>query len=228
MLAELRHPGIVRYVAHGVTPAHQPYLVMEWLEGEDLSQRLERGRLAVDETLILLRQVADGLAVAHARGVIHRDLKPSNLFLPAGSLERVKVLDFGIAKPADALRSSKARAGAMVGTPGYMAPEQARGEDDVDTRADIFALGCVAFECLTGRRAFEGEHAMAVFAQILLEDVPRVRSLVRQVPRVLDTLVQRMLSKDPAERPATQPSWPRRSRSAPAPWPSPVSHPRRL
>jgi tetratricopeptide (TPR) repeat protein len=201
ILAELRHPGIVRYVAHGMTPAQRPYLVMEWLDGEDLSQRLARGRLEIGETLSLLGGVAEALGAAHARGVIHRDLKPSNLFLPDGSIERVKILDFGVARAGDLTRRTQTGAGAIHGTPGYMAPEQARGEADVDARADVFALACVAFECLTGRRAFEGEHAMAVFAKILLEDVPRIADVLPGVPPALDALLQRMLSKDRAHRP---------------------------
>jgi tetratricopeptide (TPR) repeat protein len=202
ILAELRHPGIVRYVAHGLTPAQHPYLVMEWLEGEELQKRLARGRLGVEQTLALLSQVAGALATAHARGVIHRDIKPSNLFLPGCSLDAVKLLDFGIARPgADAMRRTHTHSGSMVGTPGYMAPEQARGEEDVDARADVFALGCVAFECLTGRRAFDGEHAMAVFAKILLEDIPRIADFAPDVPADVDALVHRMLSKERAERP---------------------------
>ena len=198
VLSDLRHPGIVRYVSHGLTPSQELYLVMEWLEGEDLSQRLARGTLDVAETTALLRGVADALAAAHARSVVHRDIKPSNLFLPGSSIKGVKILDFGVARAGAATRT---RAGGMVGTPGYMAPEQARGEEEVDARADVFALGCVAFECLTGRRAFEAEHVMAVLAKILLEEVPPVSDLAPDVPPDLDDLVRRMVAKDPAGRP---------------------------
>src|SRR5262249_25206847 len=115
-----------------------------------------------------------------------------------GSIEGVKILDFGVARAGVTTRT---RAGAMVGTPGYMAPEQARGEEEVDARADIFALGCVAFECLTGRRAFEADHVMAVLAKILLENVPRISDVLGDMPPDLDELVRRMVSKDAAERP---------------------------
>src|SRR5262245_12750307 len=98
VLAELSHPAIVRYVAHGVAPSGEPYLAMEWLDGEDLSKRLKRGRLTVDETVALGRRVAHALAAAHERSVVHRDLKPGNLFLSGRDLECVKVLDFGIAR----------------------------------------------------------------------------------------------------------------------------------
>jgi tetratricopeptide (TPR) repeat protein len=198
VLGQMRHPGIVRYVAHGVTPAEEIYLVMEWLDGEDLANRLERGALSTEDTVTLLRGVVEALGVAHTRGVVHRDLKPSNLFLPNGSLREVKLLDFGVARVSGATRSHP---GGMVGTPGYMAPEQARGEEDVDARADVFALGCVVFECLTGRRAFDAEHVMAVLAKILIDDVPRVSLVLPDVPSDLDDLVRRMVSKDPAERP---------------------------
>jgi len=199
VLAQLRHPGIVRYVAHGVTPSDEIYLVMEWLDGEDLAQRLERGAMSTEDTVTLLKAVAEALGVAHTRGVVHRDLKPSNLFLPGASVRDVKILDFGVAHVAGVTHS---RPGGMVGTPGYMAPEQARGEQGVDARADVFALGCVVFECLTGRRAFDAEHVMAVLAKILIDEVPRVSVVLPDVPSHLDDLVRRMVSKDPAERPS--------------------------
>src|SRR5579859_3304554 len=198
VLSELRHPGIVRYVAHGVTPSEELYLAMEWLEGEDLSKRLERGPLGIDETVALLRGAVEALAVAHARDIVHRDIKPANLFLPGGVIDDVKILDFGVARVGDVTRT---RAGGMVGTPGYMSPEQARGDQDADARCDVFALGCVAFECLTGRRAFEADHVMAVLAKILLDEVPRVSDLLPEVPSALDALVRRMVSKDREDRP---------------------------
>ncbi|MET0592725.1 MAG: AAA family ATPase, partial [Polyangiaceae bacterium] len=119
-------------------------------------------------------------------------------FLAGGSLRDVKVLDFGVARISGGTRTDP---GGMVGTPGYMAPEQARGEEDVGPSADMFALGCVAFECLTGRRAFDAEHVMAVLAKILIDDVPRVSTVLPDVSPELDDLVWRMVAKDPAERP---------------------------
>ena len=155
VLAELRHPAIVRYVAHGIIGhGKRAYLAMEWLEGEDLSVRLARQGLDVKEGLLLAIRVAEALAVAHARGITHRDIKPSNLFLPDGDLARVKVLDFGIARLGLAA-VTMTQTGIMVGTPGYMSPEQARGDPLVDGRADVFALGCVLFECITGKRVFK-------------------------------------------------------------------------
>jgi eukaryotic-like serine/threonine-protein kinase len=200
VLSELKHPAIVRYITHGMTGDHEPYLAMEWLEGEDLADRIQRERLSLSESIDLARSVAQALEQAHFRGVVHRDVKPSNIFLVDEDIAQVKLLDFGVARIA-ALTGST-RAGAMVGTPGYMAPEQARGAKDLDARADIFSLGCVLFECLTARPPFFGEHVMAVLAKILLEDAPRVRELRSEVPSGLDALVASMLSKDPKARPA--------------------------
>ncbi|HTN85840.1 MAG TPA: protein kinase, partial [Sorangium sp.] len=199
VLSELRHPAVVQFVAHGETPQGEPYLAMEWLEGEDLRARLARGMLGVDESVALAARVAGALATAHARGVVHRDLKPSNLFLPGGEAALVKVLDFGIAHLGDVTRLT--RTGAILGTPGYMAPEQAGGACELDARVDVFALGCVLFECLTGAPAFDGEHLMAVLAKICCEQPPRVGALRAGVPRALDQLVARMLAKEPDSRP---------------------------
>jgi serine/threonine protein kinase len=141
-LATLRHPAIVRYVAHGVSADGQHYLAMEWLEGEDLHARLEReGRLGVSESLALVGRIAGAVGAAHARGMVHRDLKPGNIFLVGGQIGRAKLLDFGIARLG--LAAPVTRAGQWVGTPGYMAPEQVREGATVDARADVFALGCV-------------------------------------------------------------------------------------
>jgi hypothetical protein len=200
VLAGLDHPGIVRYGTHGVTKAGEPYLAMEWLDGENLAGRLKRGRLTVDETLTLATQVAAALGAAHARGVVHRDLKPSNLFLVARDIGQVKVLDFGIAQLGGAARMTKT--GALVGTPGYMAPEQARSEGSLTPAADIFALGCVLFEALAGRPAFEGPNAMAILAKLVFGEAPRLEAHCPDTPPALAALIARMVAKDPAGRPA--------------------------
>lgn len=201
VLAELHHPLIVRYVMHGVTAANQPYLVMEWLDGESLEQRLRWKRLGLHESLELLRCVASALAAAHERGVVHRDIKPSNIFLERGEIGRAKLLDFGIALFGERVTMWTQSRG-IIGTPGYMAPEQARGEaEDVGTRADVFSLGAVLFECLTGRPAFQGAHVAALLAKVLWDDAPRIRELAPEAPEALDALVARMLAKDPMERP---------------------------
>jgi eukaryotic-like serine/threonine-protein kinase len=200
LLSELQHPGIVRYISHGAMPSGELFLVMEWLEGEDLKGLLERGSLTAAESITLATRIAEALGVAHARGIVHRDLKPSNLFLPAGRIEQVKLLDFGIAHKEGLAQLTQT--GTMIGTPGYVAPEQARNHGRSDARADVFALGCVLFQCLTGTPAFEGDSAIAILGKILFGDAPRVSELWADVPEDLDALVARMLSKDPALRPA--------------------------
>ncbi|MDC0743263.1 serine/threonine-protein kinase [Polyangium mundeleinium] len=198
VLAGLDHPGIVRYVAHGVTGAGEPFLAMEWLAGEDLGARLARGRLTVEESVAVVRAAASALATAHARGVVHRDIKPSNVFLVDGALGRVKLLDFGLARMP--LSPRLTRTGVVLGTPSYMAPEQARGSATLDARVDVFALGAVLFECLTGQPAFQGEHVMAILAKVLLEDPPPLRKIRPEVSVRLEALVACMLAKDPADR----------------------------
>ena len=199
VLADLSHPGIVRYVAHGMTGSNESYLAMEWLEGETLLERLSRGPLSVEDSIALTSRISQALAAAHVRGIVHHDLKPSNLLLVNDEIERVKVLDFGIAKLRDA--TSMTRTGMLIGTPGYMAPEQARTGDPIDARADVFALGCVLFECLAGAPAFTGDHLMAVLAKVLFQEAPHVRELRPDVPAALAALLDRMLAKDAAARP---------------------------
>src|SRR5262249_30997361 len=159
----------------------------------DLAVRLGRGPLTIDETIALGRRAAHALGAAHARGVVHRDIKPSNLFLPGGSIERLKVIDFGIAHAANELRTTLS--GVVMGTPSHMAPEQARGTYDVDGRADLFSLGCVLFKCLTGRPPFDGRHAMAILAKVLFEDTPQLCVLRPDLPLAFEDLILRMLAK---------------------------------
>lgn len=201
LLAELMHPGVVRYVGHGVLPDGELYLAMEWLEGEDLSARLIRPQLmSIADAVRLATVVAGALGAAHARGIVHRDVKPSNIFLVEGRVEQAKLLDFGIARLGYG-RTLATRTGTLLGTPGYMAPEQAQGLKEIDASADIFSLGAVLFECLTGRPAFTAEHMMATLSRILFESTPRVSTVRSDVPPALDMLVASMLAKDPAARP---------------------------
>jgi serine/threonine protein kinase len=199
LLAELESPEIVRYVAHGTTHTGDAYLAMEWLEGEDLADRLDRGTLSISEALEVTRAVARGLAVAHARGVVHRDVKPSNVFLVDGDPSRAKVLDFGVSVATRSARRLTAF-GLTIGTLGYMAPEQAYAGNTIDARADVFALGCVLFECLTGRGAFDGASDVEIIARSIAEEAPSVADLRPGVPAELVALVARMLTKDPEDR----------------------------
>ncbi len=201
LLARLDHPAIVRYVDHGITGSGARFMAMEWLQGEDLSERLKERGLSVEESLTLIRRVAGALSAAHDQGIIHRDIKPSNLFLAEGEPSRVKVLDFGIARPTLASQAMT-RTGALVGTLSYMAPEQARGDRGVDSRLDVFALGTVLYECLAGEQAFAGTQAVGVLAKILFNEIPRVRDVRPDLPRGLDSLVARLMAKDPQQRPA--------------------------
>ena len=206
-LASLNHPRIAHI--HGLEEAGGArFLVMELVEGEDLSQRISRGAIPIDEALKIAAQIAEALAAAHDQGIIHRDLKPANIKLrPDGS---VKVLDFGLAKAAtassdeDVMNSptitspAMTALGVILGTAAYMSPEQARGKP-VDRRADIWALGCVVYEMLTGRRAFQGDTATDVIAAIVKSE-PAWQLLPNAVPPRIRTLLERSLRKDPAIR----------------------------
>ncbi|HJL01941.1 MAG TPA: protein kinase [Polyangiaceae bacterium LLY-WYZ-15_(1-7)] len=200
-IARLAHPRVVAYVAHGVDEEGHPWIATEWLEGVTLEDALRERRLAPRDALPLGRGVAEALAHAHARRVVHRDLKPANLFLPGGDPAAVRVLDFGVARLEDAVRLTEA--GATVGTPGYMAPEQARGDDRVGPAADLYGLGCVLWECLLGRPPFGGSHAIAVLAKVLLEELPSIADRAPGLPPALAALVNALLAKDPARRPAS-------------------------
>jgi serine/threonine protein kinase len=198
VLATVRHPNVVAYVAHGLTDQGAPYLAMEWLEGMDLAARLNAGKLSVREALTIVRHAAAGLGAAHTLGIVHRDVKPSNLFLVGGRSDDVRVIDFGVAR---APRSRLTSEGTVLGTPEYMAPEQAQGAE-LTPRVDVFALGCVLFACLTGQSPYAAADAMQSMRKLLQGAAPRLREERAEVAGALDELVARMLARDPAERPA--------------------------
>ncbi len=200
ILSTIEDEHVVRHVAHGTTDDGLPWLVMEWLEGRDLAARLAAGRLGVREAVAVCRGVARALAALHELGVVHRDLKPSNIYLEHDRVDGVKLLDFGIAHVAASTRMTAT--GALIGTAGYMAPEQAKAADAIGSRADVFALGCVLFEMLAGEHAFQGDHPMALLTKILFADPPRLSERCVDVPPALAALVDSMLAKHPAERPA--------------------------
>jgi serine/threonine protein kinase len=185
-----------------------PYLAMQLLHGESLEACLRRRRrLPPGEVLRVGRDIAEGLAAAHARGVIHRDIKPANVWLEARPGEpgasatggRVKILDFGLARAATE-DARLTRSGAVVGTPGYLAPEQAQGRS-VDERSDLFSLGCVLYRCCTGEPPFRGPNTLAILTALAVETPRPVRELNPAVPPGLSDLVRRLLAKDPAGRP---------------------------
>ncbi len=201
VLSDLVHPHIVGYRGRGVTAEGRPYLVLDWLEGATLGDRLATAIPSVDESIAMMAIIASATGHAHGRGVVHRDLKPSNVFLVGPGFDDPRVLDFGVARLLAATRMMT-RSGTAIGTPAYMAPEQARGRKDVDARADVYALGCLLFECVTGRAPFEGDDVMAVLAKVLFDEAPRIARFLPSVPEELDALVARLLAKDPADRPA--------------------------
>ncbi|WNG45682.1 protein kinase [Archangium minus] len=200
LLEGLHHPAIVSYVAHGSTEEGQRFLAMEWLDGEDLARRLLRKPLTLPEVTSLLRRATEALATAHHQGIVHRDIKPSNLFLRGGRPEDVVVLDFGLARHAVPSLMDVTGSGTVVGSPGYMAPEQASSQQEIPPAADIFSLGCVLYECLTGQPPFAAPHFAAVLAKILYAEPARLEALRPGLPLGLQVLVDRMLAKDPKRR----------------------------
>ena len=205
--ASLRSERTVRIFDVGTTESDLPFLVMERLVGESLEARLERGILPVDVALDICGQALEALSEAHTRGLVHRDLKPGNLFLTPkdDGAVAVKVLDFGIAKSLTEVDASTSDVSltaprTLLGSPLYMSPEQLRDASGVDVRADVWAMGVVLFECLTGRAPFESASVPELYAKILNEAAPSVRSLVPGVPAAVDALVARCLEKDRSAR----------------------------
>jgi serine/threonine protein kinase len=202
----IRHPGIVEIYDFGVSPDGSAYIVMELLDGHSLSDRIAQGPLSSTRAMQIARQIAGALAVAHDQGIVHRDLKPDNVFLvpdpevPGG--ERIKLLDFGIAKLVDEPGGlNRTRTGVLMGTPTYMAPEQCRGVH-VDHRADLYALGCILYECVTGRPPFRGEGVGDVLSMHMHEPPTPPRAFARVSPS-LEAVILHLLAKSPDARPAS-------------------------
>jgi hypothetical protein len=192
----VRHDNVVQIYAVEEQPL--PYLVMEYVPGQTLQQRLDQaGPLEVPDLLRIGEQIARGLAAAHAEGLIHRDVKPGNVLLESGPGQKVKITDFGLARAAD--DASLTQSGLTAGTPQYMAPEQARGEP-LDHRADLFSLGSVLYTMASGRPPFRAGVALAVLKRVS-EDTPQpIREIIPEVPQWLCDLVARLHAKAPAQR----------------------------
>ncbi len=201
---EIGSPNIVDVFAFGTLADGRHYLVMEWMRGESLRDRVASGPLPLDEVCDIGTTLARALDAAHGKGVIHRDLKPDNVFLieVPGEPPRVKLLDFGIAKLAnDEHHVERTLAGEMVGTPQYVAPEQARGVV-IDHRADIYSLGVVLYELITGQPPFQADNAAEMIAKHLIDPAPEPSLLRDETPDPLDELVTAMLAKHPSGRPS--------------------------
>src|ERR1700723_674060 len=204
-ISSVSHPSICHLYDVGAESGVS-YLVMEYLEGETLADRLMEGPLTVELLLKLALEISDGLDKAHRGGLVHRDLKPANLFLTRDG--HVKILDFGLAKSLEALNSATSgheatavganftSPGLTVGTVAYMSPEQARG-DAVDGRSDLFSLGVVLYEMATGRKAFGGSSTAVVFEAILNRDPQPVTELNARLPQAFSNILGKLMEKDP-------------------------------
>jgi serine/threonine protein kinase len=236
MAAQLSHPNIVPIYSVDEKDGFV-YFIMAYVDGETLAQRLAtRGRLGIVEARTLLRQVADALAYAHARGVIHRDIKPDNIML-AREDGRAMVTDFGIARAADDTTGTRLTAtGVAIGTPAYMSPEQCTGDRAVDGRSDLYSLGVVIYAALVGTPPFAGSNTAALLVKHLTENPRPIREVRPDVPDDLVAIIDRLLQKNPADRfqdaaslvkaldfPDSIPSAPRpQPQAAPAPSPRPL------
>ena len=216
--AALQHPHIVPVLSAGETEGEKgsaatklPFFIMPFVEGESLRARLSRGPLSVREAVSILKDVARALVYAHGRGIIHRDIKPDNILLSGGS---ATVTDFGVAKAITASREGQkpqpqnrsgtiTMVGTSIGTPAYMAPEQAAGDPNTDHRADLYALGIVGYEMLCGAPPFHGRAPQQLLAAQLTEIPSPISSRRYDVPEALATLIMRLLEKEPAKRPKT-------------------------
>jgi eukaryotic-like serine/threonine-protein kinase len=206
-VATLHHPGLVDVLDFGTSSDGRAFIVMEYLVGESLAERLDRDpRLPVPIACTIARHVANALAVAHDEGIIHRDLKPANVFLlpdpesPAGV--RAKVLDFGIAKLVRdrGQKEVHTHSGAVIGTPRYMSPEQCKNARDVDARADIYSLGCILFEMLLGVAPYDYDNWAELVSAHLHEALPKPSELDPAIPKDVETLILKMLAKKAEQR----------------------------
>src|SRR5687767_5599453 len=202
LAAGLQEPHIVPVLSAGTTTGGLPFYTMPYVAGESLRARIARGSIPIAEAVSVLRDVATALEHAHARGIVHRDIKPENILL---SGRTAVVTDFGIAKALEASQThapggTLTQAGVSLGTPAYMAPEQALG-DTMDARADLYAWGVVAYELLAGRPPFLETSAQRLIVAHVMDQPPPLASLASSAPTALVDLVMHCLAKDPADRP---------------------------
>jgi serine/threonine protein kinase len=213
--AKIDHPGIVTVFEcgtindSGTAQDGNAYIAMELLRGVSLTQHLEnKGRMRPGDAILIARQVCGALAVAHAAGIVHRDLKPDNVFLLPDPLVkggfRIKILDFGVAKLVEAKEVGvNTHSQMMLGTPKYMSPEQARSARAVDQRTDVYTLGCMLYELVTGQAPYEGPGAIDMIIQHTTAPIPSAAAIVHGLPASLDRLIMQMMAKEADERPTT-------------------------
>jgi serine/threonine protein kinase len=198
---ELQHPGVVEFRASGLTDDGRPYLVQEFLHGQDMQQALESEALTLPDVFEISQQLLDSLAAIHDVGLVHRDVKPENLYLlhdEFGGL-RTKLVDFGLVKPRQGTVQQLTGVGTAVGTPYYMSPEQAQGAD-VDARADLWSVGVLLFEALTGTFPFDHENPLVLLTQIVMHPAPSVTTRRPDLPPGLAGVIDRALTRNLADR----------------------------
>lgn len=208
ILSALRHPNIVQVIDFDHTPAGQPFLVMEYLDGGDLAQLMGTvGAMPLPRVLKIVEQIVSALSAVHRRGIVHRDLKPQNVLLVRDedfATDRVKLVDFGLSKRSEALRDLSgniSRDQTLLGTPRYMAPEQASGRiDEIDATTDQFALAAMIYEMLTGTSAFDGEHMAMLLYRIVSENPAPMRRYVPDIPEHVEAAVRRAMEKQRSDR----------------------------
>lgn len=209
----IEHPGLVDVFDCGQLPDHTAFILMEYLRGEPLGQRMKRGSLDLGTTLRIGRQIASALAATHDKGVIHRDLKPDNIMIiadpEARAGERIKILDFGIARVRADLSDSEAtrhrtQTGTLMGTPIYMSPEQCRGAGHVDERTDVYSLGVILYRMITGRPPFLADGVGELMLMHMSEPPPSLHAAAPGTPKELSSLIHQMLEKDRESRPSMQ------------------------
>jgi serine/threonine protein kinase len=196
--SELDHPAIVRQLSHGGTTFEDAHIIMEWLDGETLAARLASGPLTLLDAVTVARRAAEALSAVHRAKIAHRDVKPTNLILSNGSPARAKLIDFGIARR-DTARGMSVHSSFAGGTWAYMSPEQAMGSAELGARTDIYSLGCVLFEAITGKPAFPSDRAEAVVAKVW-RPPPSLPDFCVDLPKSLSLLVAKMLATDPLQR----------------------------
>ncbi|MDY3562825.1 serine/threonine protein kinase [Gemmata sp. JC673] len=198
ILKQLKHPHIVRLIAHGKINKSNPYIAMEFIDGEALDRILSRrGKLGWEEVVAYGKQLSEALQYAHDKGIIHRDLKPSNLMIARDGT--LKLTDFGIAKDTDV--TALTGANSTIGTAAYMSPEQCRGDRNLSNKSDLYSLGIVFFELLTGRKPFVAETTVEMFLKHVNEKSPRIGKLVNELPPKFESLILQLLEKDKESRP---------------------------